>query len=311
MRLSLGLVALALPAVAAAQPSVTPASPAASSPASPAAPAADQVAVAEDAPRVATAPGAAVPVASVPALSVAPPGTAPLLERDAGSAAGSPPALTGLARRVAGDAASHRAYFGDTALIAPRGKVTVQFRAPAVPLMDTEIQVSLHDRFEIGASGLVVADEDGAVVGAHARGQIWRNERAAVALGLRYYGFSDASGENVTIGSAVASTCLDGPDCVALVSFSLDAFVIASEDVVPVFAGVSWALGRSVQFVGEIHVSNDDSESLTAGFLGMRAAARTIAFDAGIAFASLDADCFDCSGSDTESFPFFGLSIRP
>jgi hypothetical protein len=94
---------------------------------------------------------------------------------------------------------------------------------------------------------------------------------------------------------------------------SLNAVVVSGDSDVPVFAGASWALGKRVQFVGEIHVSNDDerSSSLTLGYLGLRAASGSFAFDAGLGFGSEgeSSDCFDCT-SDTEAFPFLGIATR-
>lgn len=283
MRLIVGLAALLLPAVAVAQPGAAPSSDA-------------------DPP---------ARVAVVPAISVAPPGVAALADRDTPEPDAPPPAPVGIARRVDQDAASGRAFFTDTALTAPRGKVSLSFRMPAAPVIDAELRYSFTDRIELGISGMTVLVEDElSILGLHAKGQVWRNNRAAVAVGLkRYQDVGSGGDDGVTIPTVVATTCLDGADCFAIISLSLNGVIISDESDVPVFAGASWALGRTIQFVGEIHVSNDDNDgSLAFGFLGVRGASRGFALDAGIGFGS-EGSCSGC-GSNTEAFPFFGIGAR-
>jgi hypothetical protein len=249
-------------------------------------------------------------VAAVAAMSVAPPGAVPLEDREAAAAA-APAEPIGIAGRVAEDAAAGRAYFTDTALTSPRGKIGLALRMPTGPAANAEVRYSLTDRLELGVSVLMIDGEDQSVVGLQAKGQIWHNDRAAVAVGLqRYQSTDEYDDEVVTIPTFVASTCLDGKDCLAMFSMSINGVVIGGESNVPVFAGASWALGRRIQFVGEVHVSNDDSNSLTFGYMGVRGASGGIAIDAGIGFGSEgNNDCFDCS-SDSAAFPFVGVATR-
>jgi len=216
----------------------------------------------------------------------------------------------GLARRVDRDAAAGRAYFADTALTSPQGSFSLGLRMPAGPAANLELRAALTDRIEVAVSGLGVAGEDDHLLGVQVKGQVWHNDRAAAAISLQHYHWTDGGG--VTIPSIVASSCLDGADCLVLVSLSLEAIAITDEDELPIFVGASWALGRAVQFVGEAHVSNDRGNSFLFGYLGVRANGSRVAVDGGVAFATAFGDvCYDVGcADDTIAYPFFALSTR-
>lgn len=293
MRTLLGLAALLAPSLALAQPGAEPAAepdPAAADPAA--------AAPAEVAPPVR--------VAAIPATPVASPGTAPLPDRQAAAA---PPAQVGIGKRMDQDAAAGRAFFTETALMSPGGYLGLDLRMPTAPLANLGLRYAVTDRIEIGVSGLTIAEEDDVALGVQAKAQIWHNDRAAIAVGVQRYTTTSDSDEGLTIPTVVATTCLDGADCLAMVSVSLNGLIIDSESSVPVFAGASWALGRKVQFVGELHLSNDDSNSFTFGYFGLRGASHSFSFDAGIGFASEGDDCLDCSSEDA-AFPFVGVATR-
>lgn len=271
MRTALVLAAVLLPSVAAAQPGVTP---------------------------VTTAPAG--------------PSAAPAPD---GDAAAGEAVLEGIRRRVELDAASGRSYFTETALTPRAGKVTIAMRAPFLPVAEAQLRVALHDRLEVGIGGLTILEEDEeGVLSFHAKGQVWRNDRAAIAVGVQHHrlaaffddhGEHGDDGESITMPTAVASTCLDGPRCTALVSVMVNAVVLPDEDVVPIFLGFGWALGSTLQFVGEVNVSHDDDdggETYMFGYTGLRGAGRRFAFDFGVGFAGED--------DDTGAFPFLAATTR-
>lgn len=259
MRLLLGLVIAAVPAIASGQPSAP----------------------------------APVRVAIVPAITVAPPGDAPAADVVAAS---EPGVATGLARRSAHDAAAGRTYFTETALTGPRGQGAVELRmAPGAA--QTQVRFAVTARVELGVSGLAILDGDRrTIVGLHGKARLWHSPRAAVAVAVDHY--RAPQGDGLTAPALIASTCLDGADCLALMSASVRAVVAADPaGVVPVFAGLAWALGRRVQFIGEINYARDDRGAApTFGYLGARAGSGRIAVDAGVGFQS-DADpaCTDCN----------------
>lgn len=255
------------------------------------------------------------------AMVVTPPGATP----PAGPAAaavdqGAPEEASeplGLDRRVLGDANAGRNYFTETALTPKRGSISWSLRAPTAPLVESQLRASLHDRIEVGLGGLTILEDVGeaTVLSFYGKGQIWRNDRAAVAVTAQTHSFGfgfedhydegyDDDSETVIVPGVVASTCLDGDGCAALVSVSVNALVLPDEDEVPIFAGVGWALGRRFQFVGELNVSHDDegSDTIYFGYTGVRGAGRHVAFDFGLGFAG--------EGDDGDVFPFLGLTTR-
>lgn len=272
---------LAVPALATAQPSLTP------------------------------APGA-VPVPAVPAYAA--PGTVPVA---AAAVAEPAPAaeLTGIAKRSAEDPAADRAYLARTALIAPSGTISVQARAPLAPGMMGQLSASLG-RVEVGVGTIVIGDE-GAALGFNAKAQLLRGRRAALAASLDVFSPPDGD-DTLYVPSLVASLCADGDACNTLVSVHLTGLGIEGEDEMPVLGGVSWSMGRRGKFVGELHLTDDNGDSILVGYLGGRWGSRKLAFDAGIGFAgdpgsTASGDCIDyCedSGPDIVPYPFVGLSAR-
>ncbi len=251
----------------------------------------------------------AVPVSSVPAYGG--PGATPVIV--APPPVDPEPALTGIDRRQKDDPGSDRAYLARTALIAPSGTVTFQARAPLAPGMMGGISASLG-RVEIGASGIVIADEDGAALGFNAKVQLLKGRRSALAVSLDTITPPDED-DSLYYAQLVASFCTDGDACNTLLSAHLSMFALDGEDEAPVFAGLSFSKGRRGKLVGELHITDSESESVFAGYLGGRWGGNKVAFDAGIGFAGeLDdaGDCYDCYDSDPPiiPYPFVGLSAR-
>ncbi len=252
---------------------------------------------------------AAVPVDAVPAYAA--PGAAPVSAAVV-SAPPAAPVLVGIARRQAEDPAADRAYLARTALIAPSGSVTFQARAPLAPGMLGQVSASFG-RFELGVGGILITDE-AAVLGLNAKVQLLRSRRAALAASIDLFAPPDDD-ETLYLPSLVASVCADGDACNTLLSLHLTAIGIEGEDEAPVFGGVSWSMGKRGKFVGELHMTDDDSESVVAGYLGGRWGTNKVAFDAGIGFGgTLDdgnscSDCYD-DGPDIIPWPFIGLSAR-
>lgn len=244
---------------------------------------------------------------NVPAHYVPPAPTAPPVEPT--------PALGGIARREKEDPGSDRAYLARTALVGPSGTVTVQARAPLAPGMLGGISASLG-RVEIGVhSVMVFEDEDeGAALGFNAKVQLLKGRRSALAVTLDTLTPPDEN-ETLYYSSLVASFCTDGDACNTLLSAHLSMFALDGEDEAPVFAGLSFSKGRRGRLVGELHITDNDQESIYFGYLGGRWGGNKVAFDAGIGFAGeLDdsSDCYDCYEEDPElmPYPFIGLSAR-
>lgn len=242
------------------------------------------------------------------AYTVGGPGTAAVIAPVAETPAEAP-ALSGLARRRAEDPAAGRAYFSETALTTPRGSVTLDFRAPTAPVVATGVRVGVTDRFELGAHGILVADEGGAA-GVSLKGQLWRNERIAIAAGVNTV---SADGETVVDLHTELTGCVDAA-CAVTITGALNFLVVADEEEVPVFGGLGLAMGRKSQLIAEIHQTRFEDEALTLGYVGARFGSSKMAVDGGLAFgvASGDSSCSDCSDDDEGMvFPFVGLSIRP
>lgn len=255
------------------------------------------------APPVQVAAADPAPVPSVPAYTVAGPGaTTPSLPDAAAPAEPAEP--TGLDLRRRDDAAAGRAYFAETALTAPRGRVSFEMRAPIFPILATGVRVGVTDRIEVGGTIITVADE-GTLAGLSFKGQLWRGARAAIAAGLNTY---SADGETLYDAHLEGTTCLDR-DCVAAATLSLNFLGFTDEHAVPVLAGAGIAVGRVVQFIGELHQTREQDESLTLGYAGIRAAGSRFSIDAGVGFGFDSTSCADCS-SDVAALPFFGVAGR-
>ncbi len=250
----------------------------------------------------------AVPVASVPAY--AGPGATPVAIPSAAPTAA--PELVGIARREKDDPAADRAYLARTALVAPKGTVTFQARAPIAPGALGQLTASLG-RVEIGVGGIAIIEE-GAVLGFNGKVQLLRGRRAALAATLDMFKPPDEE-DTLYMPSLVASFCADGDACDTLLSVHLTMFAVDGEESAPVFGGVSFSKGRRAKLVGEIHMTDDESDSVFAGYIGGRWGGPKVAFDAGIGFAGeLDSasSCSDCYDDDPEviPYPFVGLSAR-
>lgn len=245
----------------------------------------------------------AVPVASVPAYA-GPGSYEPLVAPPA-----APPDRVGIAKREKEDPGSDRSYLARTALVAPRGTVTIQARAPLAPGMLGGISASMG-RLEIGVSTVLIAEEDaGGAFGFNAKLQLLKGRRSALAVTIDTLTPPDEE-ETLYMPSLVASFCADGDACSTLLSAHLTMFAIDGEEEAPVFAGVSFAKGQRGKLVGELHITDSDTESIFAGYLGGRWGGSKVAFDAGIGFAGELDDCADCGDPDFIPYPFVGLSAR-
>ncbi|MBL8621143.1 MAG: hypothetical protein JNK64_07555 [Myxococcales bacterium] len=253
--------------------------------------------------QVAAADPAPAPVPSVPAYTVAGPG-ATMPSPPGAEAPAEPAAPTGLDLRRRDDAAAGRSFFAETAQTAPRGRVTVEMRAPTLPVIATGVRVGVTDRLEIGGTIITVADE-GSLAGISIKGQLWRGTRAAIAAGLNTY---SADGETLYDAHLEGTSCLDR-DCVAAATLSLNFFGFTDEETVPVLAGAGLSVGRAVQFIGEVHQTRVDDEALTVGYVGLRAAGPRFSIDGGVGFGVDSSACYDCS-TDIEALPFLGVAGR-
>lgn len=251
-------------------------------------PAPDLVAVAEP-----LAPAA--PIAAGPGAIAA---TPPPVEAE------TPVEPTGLDRRRQDDAAAGRAYFAETAVTTPRGRVAFDLRAPTLPVIGLGLRVGVTDRLEVGGTVVAVADE-GSLVGLSIKGQLWRNQRAAIAAGLNTY---TAEGDTLYDAHLEGTTCLDAA-CVAAGTLSLNFLGFTDEETVPVLAGAGLSVGRAVQFIGEVHQTRDGDESVTVGYVGLRAAGSRFSIDGGVAFGADTSSCYDCE-ADVGALPFFGVAGR-
>jgi hypothetical protein len=273
------------------------------------------------APVAAAQPGAAQPVPFVPAVPTAPPTyVAPP------AAPPAEPELVGIRRRAAEDPAADRAYVARTALVAPRGTITLDVRAPTMPAALATLNVAVTDRIELGAGGAAVYMFDsgsdpleGSLFALHGKVQLVKGRRAALAFGYDLIKTRDDDDDDTLyIPSLVASFCTDGDLCRTLLSVHLTGIGMDGEDEMPVFGGVSFVSGAKNRLVGEIHASRDDEtgETIFGGYLGARFGGRKVAFDAGVAFGGVDESattCDGCGGDDEGelgAFPFVGMSAR-
>lgn len=260
---------------------------------------------------------AAAVLLAIPTVAAAQPGAAPIYVPPPPLPPAVEPAvpeLAGIARREKEDPASDRAYLARTALVAPSGTVTFQARAPLAPGALGGISASLG-RVEIGVSTVMILEEgDGAAFGFNAKVQLLKGRRSALAVTLDTLSPPDED-ETLYVPSLVASFCTDGDACNTLLSAHLTMLALDGQGEAPVFAGLSFSKGRRAKLVGELHITDSDSESIFAGYLGGRWGGPKLAFDAGIGFAGeLDdsSDCYDCYNDDPAviPYPFIGLSAR-
>lgn len=259
----------------------------------------------------------AVPVSSVPAYGG--PGATPV------SPVWTPPPpplepapeVGGIAGREQQDPGADRSYFARTALVAPKGTVTFQARAPLAPGALGGISASMG-RVEIGVSTVLVAEEDGAAFGFNAKVQLLKGRRSALAITLDTLSPPDED-ETLYMPSLVASFCADGDACNTLLSAHLTMFALDGEEEAPVFAGLSFSKGRRARLVGELHITDNEQESVFAGYLGGRWGGAKLAFDAGIGFAGVMEDssssgcidyCYEEDDTEVVPYPFVGLSAR-
>lgn len=259
----------------------------------------------------------AVPVASVPASITAfgGPGAIPPTQLVA-PPVDPAPTLTGIARREKEDPGADRAYLARTALVAPSGTVTFQTRAPLAPGALGGISASLG-RLEIGVQSVMVfVDEEGAAFGFNAKLQLLKGRRTALAVTLDTLSPPDEE-QTLYMSSLVASFCTDGDACNTLLSAHITMLAADGEEEAPVFAGLSFSKGARTRLVGEFHITDNEEQSVFAGYLGGRWGGNKVAFDAGIGFAGVaedSSDCIDYCYEDDEPevipYPFIGLSAR-
>ncbi|MEZ4402140.1 MAG: hypothetical protein R3B06_19085 [Kofleriaceae bacterium] len=243
--------------------------------------------------RVATA----EPVAAVPAMAVpveAPPAEAP---------ADTEP--VGLARRLAEDAAAGRAFVADTALTTPRGKAVIDGQIP-LALLYTTARFGVTDRIEVNASAFLLPYNGGGdtvlPVGFGIKAQLVRTQRVAVSAGVQAL---TAEGDTVVRPHAAATMCVDQA-CEASVTLMLNAFHATRESAVPVVGGVGWAIGRRVQFIGELHHWREASAAVEFGVVGARIARANYGLDFGLGFLIARED----GAGDGGALPVFGFSAR-
>lgn len=260
-------------------------------------------------------PPAPMLVASTPQDAAAPPArvaTAPAATPTRPAVIGAPPidappARSALAQRADRDAAAGRSYFGETALTTPKGKVVIDARLPLAPLVHGGLRFGVTDRIELGvhAMGATLFGDLGVVGGASLKAQLWRSDRVAVALGLMSYGGDDL----LVVPHAEVTGCADASCLVALTG---SVAVTAGPDVdgLPVLGGVGVAVGRRVQFVGEVDAYDEVGEQAYLGYAGVRLTSRSLAFDGGVAFAFDPGSCSGCE-DETMAYPFIGVAIRP
>jgi hypothetical protein len=206
---------------------------------------------------------------------------------------------TPAATYVAKDAAAVRAFVTPTAMINPRGTVSVELAVPAYPVGGMAgARVSLHDRFEIGASGVFLFNENEAE-DPHAGGllsakvQVWRRPTGAVALQAAYVKTGDQYDDEGMIYTAIGSKCF-GDGCRTLFTghVTLRPYTTwrpidnvgngVEEGALAVIPGVSLVHGRRIKVVLDGAVVDDDGERLAALYAGVRYALPHWAFDVGV-----------------------------
>ena len=276
--------------------------------------------------------GETIPVAAVPAYAMAgpgatPPGLAPAYYYAPPAPTDAAPEPIGLDLRVREDRVAERGFLAPTALIAPRGTTTFTMQAPIAPGASFRLDRSFSDRLSLGV-GVIGAfdDENLAGIGSlHAKYQLWRSPRAALAVTASIYNFpaeSDpADGEdlNVFIPGLAASMCTDDT-CRTLLSVDVEALAGVDDELLPIVGGISIATGIKRQLIAEIHTTTADEDRVWFGFVGGRFLSGKLAFDVGLGFAAVTQQsggqcidfCEDSSDSSTEGapYPFVALSSR-
>lgn len=289
---SLGLVTAS--AIAAADPAVAPIPAEPDGTAVPGvAAAAGPAATAE--PVVAAVGGSAAnrPVAGVPALAV--PAEQPEVNG------------TALTRRRDRDAAAGRSFFAETAITQPRGRATLDVRAPTAPVVAVGLRYGATDRIElqVGAIGVGVDDDGAGVLSVGAKLQLWSNDRLALAVGGSAYAVDD----EVLYQLHATGTACFGDDCDGTITASLNAFAMRGESEVPVLAGLGLTLGKKNQLVAELHETRErGGDTLRIAYFGGRYASARYSLDGGLGLFS-EEQSYD---GEVEVLPmlFLGVAAR-
>lgn len=257
------------------------------------------------------------------------PGLAPVASADeprvCGDAAGGCGDVVGIDRRVREDAVADRSYFTPTALVAPAGTSTLTIQAPLLPGGIVRVDRSFSDRLSLGVGVLgFVDDEDLYGIGnLHAKYQLARGRRAALAVTASIYNFPgelelDSGGHNLFVAGVAASLCTDDA-CRTLITIDAEAMANVSDETLPIIGGVAIASGGRRQLLAEVHTTTADDDRLWFGFVGGRFLGRRMALDAGLGFGAVRSatevtDCIDVCTSDHSAdiglYPFLALSTR-
>jgi hypothetical protein len=217
-----------------------------------------------------------------------------------------PPPRTPLADYVARDASSGRAFVSPTALTGPKGHASIELTFPALPVGGFALaRYSITDRIEIGAGGIAVIDEDGAVAVLTAKVQVLRRPTGGIALQALHIAIPEED-DGGTFYSAIGSKCL-GDGCRTLVSAHLTVLPFSEyyysdssggggeQGALAVIPGASLVTGGRTKLVVDGVLVGDDYERFAVLYGGIRFARRSFSFDAGLVAA------YD--GDDAEALP--------
>ncbi len=219
---------------------------------------------------------------------------------------------TNLLEQRDADAAAGRTYIAPTAVVGEAGKVTATARAAILPVAlggTLGATLAISDRLELGVGGAawVVIEDEGSspdrIGFAHAKLQILRSDRAAVALMASVYrragylerdDFSPSYGTRHPVlvsGTAgvVATTCAD-PACGTIISghLALGADVAGGERRTAL-GGVGLSAGRGgLRFIAEASATYLDEHVALFAYGGARWSRRHVSFDAGLAVLAAD-----------------------
>lgn len=213
-----------------------------------------------------------------------------------------PPPLTPAASFVERDAASGRAFVSPTAFTGPKGHASIELTFPALPVGGLAVaRYSITDRIEIGAGGIAVIEEDGAVAVLTAKVQVLKRPTGAVSLQALHISIPDED-DGGTFYSIVGSKCL-GDDCRTLVTAHLTLLPFSEyyyedeggggeQGALAVIPGASLVTGGRTKLVVDGVLVGDDYERFAAIYGGIRFARRSFSFDAGLVAAG-DGDDFE------------------
>jgi hypothetical protein len=200
---------------------------------------------------------------------------------------------------VANDAAAVRASLTPTAMINPRGSVSVELGVPAHPVGGMAgARISFHDRFEIGAGAIFLLNENtaedphaGAMLSAKL--QVWRRPTGAVALQVSYVKTGDQYDDDGFIYTAVGSKCF-GDGCRTLLTGHVTLLPYTTwrptdttgngveDGALAVVPGASLVHGRRFKLVLDAALGEGEREDLATFYAGVRYARPRWAFDAGV-----------------------------